>query len=93
MDRGRVEELVKRAIELYNAYRGAEARAFLEGVSDNIISVRFEGPFCYTCGVNEWVEDFKYILEDLGLKADLVEVVEPEDPRDPWRKGLFRVRC
>ena len=55
---------------------------------DEVVEVFFTGPFTSTCGVVDWVEDFKYVLEDLGAEAELVEVREhPEG-----RIGVFRVR-
>jgi hypothetical protein len=88
-----VMERVQNAIEVYNRYRGAESRARLVKVVGNLLLVRFEGSFCETCGINDWVDDFRYILEDMGVRAKLVSVLEPKDPGKfySWRLGVFRV--
>ncbi|MET1101482.1 MAG: hypothetical protein ABWW69_03250 [Pyrodictiaceae archaeon] len=91
----RLVELLKKAIDHYNRYKAPEARAILLEARDGLVRVLFKGSFCWTCGINDWVEDFKYVLEDLGAKAELVEVIEPEDDllgAEDWRIGVFRVR-
>ncbi|MCC6056745.1 MAG: hypothetical protein LM583_08725 [Desulfurococcaceae archaeon] len=87
-----VEKLVREAIEVYNRYRGAEARAMLIEIENDELKVLFEGHFCFTCGVSDWIEDFKYVLEDVGIDADLYSVLEPEDFSEPRRVGVFKVR-
>ncbi|MEM1612899.1 MAG: hypothetical protein QXH02_06070 [Desulfurococcaceae archaeon] len=69
-----LEELLIDAIEAYNRYRGAEAQCRLEKVEDNEAIVRFEGSFCLTCGVIDWVEDLIYILKGLGVEAKISSV-------------------
>ena len=88
-----VYRLVRAAVERYNKYRSPESTASIVSFDGERLVVRFEGSFCLTCGVNDWVEDLVYVLRDLGLNAELVEVVEPEDPLSPaeWRVGVFRV--
>lgn len=89
----KLKRLVDRAIEEYNRYRSPESRARLLLVDGGLVYVYFDGSFCLTCGVNDWVEDLAYILEELGTEARLVEVREPEDPfsDETWRIGVFRV--
>ncbi|MET1129050.1 MAG: hypothetical protein ABWW70_07005 [Thermoproteota archaeon] len=88
-----VMERLQSAIEVYNKYRGAESRAQLVKVVGDLLLVRFEGSFCETCGINDWVDDLRYILEDMGVKAELVRVLEPKDPDEfySWRLGVFRI--
>ena len=88
-----VYRLVARGLDLYNRYRAPEARATLLSFDGEKLVVRFEGSFCETCGINDWVEDLVYVLRDVGLEAELVDVIEPEDPLSPeqWRIGVFRV--
>ncbi len=84
-------EEIRKAIERYNRYRGVEARASLLKISGSRVYVFFEGSFCNTCGVNDWVEDFKYVLEDLGVESELEGVIEPSDPLINWRIGVFKL--
>jgi len=92
------EELARRLLDLairrYNRYRGAESRAKLLRLQGDTAIVAFEGSFCETCGINDWVDDLRYVLEDLGAEAELVTVVEPESPDEfyEYRIGVFRLR-
>ena len=90
----RLKKFVDRAIEEYNKYRSPESIARLEKIEGDTVYVRFDGSFCRTCGINDWVEDFKYVLEDLGAEAELVEVIEPDPflPEEDWRIGVFRIK-
>jgi len=88
-----IDELIREAIQTYNRYRAPEARAeVLEIDEDGTVRVLFEGHFCVTCGVNDYIEDLKYFLEDVGVRADLQEIVEPNNPEEFWRIGVFKIR-
>lgn len=84
-------KLVEQAISLYNRFRAPEAVARLVDIHGNRITVKFEGSFCKTCGINDWIEDMKYVLEDLGVDAELVEIREPGLPED-HRVGVFQIK-
>ncbi len=86
------KDTIIKAITLYNKYRSPEAHAKLIGLEEEKIIVKFEGTFCETCGVNDWVEDFKYVLEDLNIKAELEEIYEPIDLGENFRIGVFKVK-
>ncbi len=92
------EELLRRFVELairrYNRYRGAESQAKLLKIMGDTVIVAFEGSFCETCGINDWVDDLRYVIEDLGGEAELVTVIEPESPDEfyEYRVGVFRVK-
>lgn len=34
------------------------------------------GSFCFTCGFYDYIDDFKLILEDLGMNVQLLSVEE-----------------
>lgn len=87
-----LEDLLKEAIELYNRYRGKESVAEVLKIEGDEIWIMFNGHFCFTCGVNDWVEDFAYVLRDLGVEAYLDKVLEPEQYEEPWRIGVFKIR-
>ncbi len=92
MGKGRpfLNELIKKAIEEYNKYRAPESKAKLVKVGKDEVVVDFEGPFCHTCGINEWVEDFVYVLEDLNVRAKLVKVEDFDDIAEK-RRGFFKI--
>ncbi len=94
LDPALLRRFVELAIRRYNRYRGAESRARLLRIEGDTVHVLFEGSFCATCGINDWVEDLKYVMEDLGGDAELVAVIEPEDPEEfySYRVGVFRVK-
>lgn len=66
--------ILSKAIEMYNRYRTPEARCLLENIDNDKVVMRFEGHFCVTCGVIDWIEDFIYILKDLGVEAVIAKV-------------------
>ncbi|MGQ4833999.1 MAG: hypothetical protein ACP6IS_08875 [Candidatus Asgardarchaeia archaeon] len=57
-------ELVKKALETYNRFHGAESQAKIVRIESNKIYVTFEGTFCIACGADEYVLDLKYELEN-----------------------------
>jgi hypothetical protein len=56
---------VLKAIEEYNKYRSPEAKAKLVKISEKELLLDFEGSFCRTCGVSDYLEDFIYELQKL----------------------------
>jgi len=76
------------AINIYNKYRMREAEAELIDINNSEVIIRFTGSFCYTCGVRDWIEDLKYILLDLGIENELINVIEESDNS---RIGVFRL--
>ena len=82
-----LNDLVSRAIEVYNRYRSPEATAKLVGMEKDGFIIEFEGPFCLSCCVNDYFEDFIHELEDIS-KSFRVEVKETE----PSGPQTFRVR-
>ncbi len=82
-----MQNLVLRGIEQYNKYRYPEAEARLVGINNDVIVVEFRGPFRYTCGVVDWIEDLKYELEDLGLRVTLIKI----EQRDNSLIGYFKI--
>ncbi len=89
--REELKEVAERALEDYNRIRAPEAVAKLVKIKDNLLYIEFSGSYCETCGLYDWIEDFKYVLEDIGVKAEIINVIEPEDPSDDRRIGVFRV--
>jgi hypothetical protein len=82
-----LKALVLRTIEVYNRYRSPEATAKLVAVEEDGFIIDFEGPFCTSCGVKDYFEDFIYELETINkkIKVKLAET-KPTGPQS------FRVR-
>jgi hypothetical protein len=57
------KDYVLKAIEEYNKYRSPEAK--LVKISEKELVLDFEGSFCRTCGVSDYLEDFIYELQKL----------------------------
>lgn len=83
-----LEDLLNRIIAQYNKYRSPEATARLLSINGNIVEVEFEGSFCHTCGVIDWIEDLSYEAEDLGLKMRLIKVIDKEQDK---KVGVFSI--
>lgn len=73
-----MKEIVEKAIKEYNMYRVPEAEATLLSIGDHEFKVMFR-VFCLTCGLYDYFEDLKYVLEDLGVKARIRELEETSD--------------
>ncbi|MGC9010090.1 MAG: hypothetical protein ACP5I7_05685 [Sulfolobales archaeon] len=80
--------MIKKAQSLYNKYRSPEAKAEIISFSKDILIVRFDGSFCETCGINDWIDDFRYILRDLGVET-VIERIEEVD--EYIRIAYFRI--
>jgi hypothetical protein len=66
-----LEELVHKAILLYNRVRSPEVAAKLVLASPVMVTVSFSGGFCYGCGVMDYVEGFAQQFKALSGKAEL----------------------
>ena len=86
-----LRDFIEAAIKVYNRYRGAESRAKLVKLVGDVAFVVFEGSFCETCGINDWVDDLRYVIEDLGGEAELLSIVESEDFYS-YRIGVFKLK-
>lgn len=69
-----IRSLLEKAVELYNRYRSPEAITSIVSIEGNIIVMKFTGHFCVTCGVIDWIEDYLYILKDMGVDAEIAKV-------------------
>lgn len=70
------KEKVEKAIEEYNRYRVPEAKARLISFGEKSFEVEFTGPFCRTCGFSDYFDDFKILLEEIGLETKIAEIKE-----------------
>ena len=71
LSQSELEELIRKAILLYNRYRSPEAIAKVVSVSPENVTLLFSGSFCYSCGVIDYVEDFIHELKMLTDKVEL----------------------
>jgi hypothetical protein len=87
-----IRSIVEKAIDLYNRLRSPEAVAKLMSIEDGIVKIMFKGSFSFTCGIRDWVEDMVYVFEDLGVEAELLKYLEPDDPNMDIRVGVFHIK-
>jgi hypothetical protein len=80
-----LNDLVLRVIEVYNRYRSPEATAKLVGIKKDGFIIEFQGPFCHSCGVNDYFEDFIHELEaisgDFNVEVKATEQAGPQSFR------------
>jgi hypothetical protein len=74
IDKINLDKVLKESIEIYNRYRAPEAVVEILDIDKDILIAKFSGHFCVTCGVIDWIEDYIYILKDLGVDAQIVKV-------------------
>jgi Iap family predicted aminopeptidase len=76
-----LEDLVRKAIVLYNRFRSPEATAKLISVTPENVTIAFSGSFCYSCGVLDYIEDFihefKILTDKVGLKIGKTRQTSP----------------
>ncbi|MGA2682581.1 MAG: hypothetical protein ABSF44_12370 [Candidatus Bathyarchaeia archaeon] len=66
-----LEQLVSKAISLYNRLRSPEITVKQISVTPVSVTVSFSGGFCYSCGVLDYVEGFAQQIKALSGKAEL----------------------
>ena len=71
-------EAVKRAVEEFNRYHGAEARVRVVAWLEDGFMAEFEGGFCLTCGFYDYFDDLARLIAELSYKVDAVKVEEYE---------------
>lgn len=72
-------EKIKKAIGEFNKYRFPEAKAKLISTNEKFFKIEFTGSFCRTCGFYDYFDDFKIFIEEMGLKARVVEINEEDN--------------
>jgi len=79
MKEQQLRKIIEKAIEEYNKYRSPEATANLISLNEKFFKIEFIGSFCRTCGFYDYFDDFKILLEDFGLKTEIVEILEKNE--------------
>ncbi|MBS7605621.1 MAG: hypothetical protein QXR84_02865 [Candidatus Bathyarchaeia archaeon] len=74
-----LKRIIEDAIFEYNRYRSPEAEARLLSISGNEVKIEFSGSICYTCGFYDYFEDYRVILEEMGLKTVISEIKEVDE--------------
>ncbi|MBS7641040.1 MAG: hypothetical protein QXJ19_05320 [Candidatus Bathyarchaeia archaeon] len=48
-------------------------------MAGDIFKIEFTGSFCYTCGFYDYFEDYKFLLEGMGLVTEIIKIEELEE--------------
>jgi len=84
-----IRKILRDATKIYNKYRSPEANAKILRIEDEIFIVRFDGSFCETCGINDWIDDFRYQLMSMGINTEIKEIIEVDESS---RIAVFRIK-
>jgi superoxide reductase len=74
-----LENILNKKIEEYNKYRTPEVIARLRSIDTGNFKIEFSGHFCYTCGFYDYFDDFRFLLEELKVKAEITEIEEIDE--------------
>ena len=81
LSQSELEELIRKAIALYNRVRSPEVTAKVIFVSTVIVTISFSGGFCYSCGILEIAEgfanQFKLLTDKVKLKVGKTRQINP----------------
>jgi len=69
-------KFIRSLIKKFNSHREPEIRAEFSFFKNNILTIKFSGISCYTCGFYDYFEDFSSGLEDYGTKARISRIKE-----------------
>jgi hypothetical protein len=87
----KLEEAVLKAVDEYNKYRSPEARARFISIQGDKLTIDFEGTFCQTCGVYDYLEDFIYELQSfINVSIEILNVKEYAPGKIRVEYGLKR---
>ena len=71
LQQNEIEQVVSRAVALYNRLKSPEITAKLVLATKANLTVSFSGSLCYGCGVFDFVEGFAQQLKALTSKFEL----------------------
>jgi predicted Zn-ribbon and HTH transcriptional regulator len=71
-----LKKLIKKGVDEFNKYKSPEAIASIVDIN-NEIKIKMSGPFCRSCGFQDYFDDLKIELESsTGLNLDIVGINE-----------------
>jgi hypothetical protein len=79
---------VEAAVEEFNKYRIPEAVAKIVEVNEDRSTIEFSGPFCVSCGVEDYFDDLRIELEkNIGEKIEAARKLKATSSR--FAKNLY----
>ncbi|MFB0562406.1 MAG: hypothetical protein ACETWM_14470 [Candidatus Lokiarchaeia archaeon] len=79
MNKQSLRKIIEEVIKDYNKYRSPEVTARVVSTDVKSLKIEFTGSYCHTCGFYDYFDDFRYKLQDMGVKSSIEEVEETED--------------
>ncbi|MCP8304435.1 MAG: hypothetical protein H3Z50_03065 [archaeon] len=79
MNKQSLKNIIENAVNEYNRYRSPEATATLISMDKRFFDIEFTGTFCYTCGFYDYFDDYKILLEEIGLKTKITKIEEIDE--------------
>jgi hypothetical protein len=70
------KKIILKIIKEYNRFRSPEATAEFIKKEDKKILINFSGPFCESCGVTDYFEDFVIEANNNELKLNIRDIVQ-----------------
>jgi hypothetical protein len=66
---------IEATVEEFNKYRSPEVVAKIVEVDEGQVTIEFSGPFCVSCGVDDYFDDLRIELEkNIGDKIEIVKI-------------------
>ena len=82
---------VERALEEFNKYRAPEAVARLVSLDEKELVLEIAGPYCRSCGLADWFDDFSIELQAAGGPRAVFVDYEPSSERDEAYLVTYRI--
>lgn len=82
---------VEKAIVEFNKYREPEAVARLVSLSEDEIRLEIAGPYCRSCGLADWFDDFTFELRAAGGPRAVFTDYEPSEETEEAYVVTYRV--
>jgi len=85
MERSQLQNRVEEAIVQFNRYRSPEAVAKLVSLGEDEIVLEIAGPYCQSCGLFDWFDDFTFELRAAGGPRATFACYEPAGREEAYR--------
>jgi hypothetical protein len=73
------KEKIVEIIDEFNKYRAPEAKAKLVSQGENSFKIKFKGSFCGTCGFYDYFDDYRILLQEIGIETKIREIEEIDE--------------
>jgi superoxide reductase len=64
---------------IYNKYHSPETITKILSINQTSFDVEFTGSFCISCGFYDYFDDYKILLQEHGIDATILKIIEIEE--------------